>query len=125
MTENPLVPGPGRDLAMHNDWWAPGWDHVLPRQGFPLTMLIGTASQPGFTGSLDDLLQWSAQTHERVVSAIGQLSEEDLANPNLYPWLNGSPLWEIVDGNGYGHMREHTNDVRAWLEGRPADQETA
>ncbi|MFF0729790.1 DUF6042 family protein [Streptomyces sp. NPDC004134] len=27
-----------------------------PRQGFPLTMLIGTACQPGFTGSLDDLV---------------------------------------------------------------------
>ncbi|MET9444430.1 DUF6042 family protein [Streptomyces sp. NPDC006610] len=39
---------------MHNDWWASGWEHVLPRQGFPLTMLIGTTSQPGFTGS------WSA-----------------------------------------------------------------
>lgn len=57
MNENSSVPGPRRDMAMHNDWWASGWDHVLPRQGFPLTMLIGTASQPGFTGSLDDLLQ--------------------------------------------------------------------
>lgn len=57
MTENPRVPGPRRDLAMHNDWFVSGWEHVLPRQGFPLTMLIGTASQPGFTGSLDDLLR--------------------------------------------------------------------
>lgn len=56
MTDNPLVPGPRRDMAMHNDWWASGWDHVLPRQGFPLTMLIGTACQPGFTGSLEDLV---------------------------------------------------------------------
>ncbi|MFD9860122.1 DUF6042 family protein [Streptomyces alboflavus] len=57
MTENPSVPAPRRDMAMHNDWWATGWEHVLPRQGFPLTMLISTASQPGFTGSLDDVLQ--------------------------------------------------------------------
>lgn len=57
MTEYPSVSGPGRDLAMHNDWWVSGWDHVLPRQGFALTMLIGTASQSGFAGSLDDLLQ--------------------------------------------------------------------
>ncbi|WP_247702580.1 hypothetical protein [Streptomyces sp. F63] len=34
-----------------------GREHVLPRQGFPLTMLIGTASQPGFTGPPDDLLR--------------------------------------------------------------------
>ncbi|MFK4150278.1 DUF6042 family protein [Streptomyces sp. NPDC004065] len=63
MTENPSVPGPRRDLAMHNDWWAAGWDHVLPRQSFPLTMLIGTASQPGFTGSLDELLQELFEGH--------------------------------------------------------------
>ncbi|MFI2644191.1 DUF6042 family protein [Streptomyces sp. NPDC018610] len=52
-----------RDLAMHNDWWAAGWDHVLPRQGFPLTMLIGTASRPDFTGSLDELLQELFEGH--------------------------------------------------------------
>ncbi|MGW6309101.1 DUF6042 family protein [Streptomyces niveus] len=50
-------------MAVHNDWWASGWDHVLPRESFPLTMLIGTASQPGFTGSLDDLLQEIFESH--------------------------------------------------------------
>ncbi|MGW7433359.1 DUF6042 family protein [Streptomyces sp. NPDC054861] len=57
MTDDPLVPGPRRDLAVHNDWWTAGWQHVLPCQSFPLAMLIATASQPGFTGSLDDLLE--------------------------------------------------------------------
>lgn len=57
MTDNPPVPGPRSDMAMHNDWWVSGWEHVLPRQGFPLTMLMGTACQPGFTGSPDGLLQ--------------------------------------------------------------------
>ncbi|MEV0280145.1 DUF6042 family protein [Streptomyces sp. NPDC050610] len=63
MTENPSVPGPRRDMAMHHDWWMSGWEHVLPRQGFPLTLLIGTASQPDFTGSLDDLLQEICDGH--------------------------------------------------------------
>lgn len=63
MTENLSVARPRRDMAMHNDWWASGWEHVLPRQGFPLTMLIGTASQPDFTGSLDDLLQEIFEGH--------------------------------------------------------------
>ncbi|CAM5641777.1 hypothetical protein STAFG_0272 [Streptomyces afghaniensis 772] len=61
VTENPSASGPRRDLVMHNDWWASGWDHVLPRQGFPLPMLIGTASQPDFTGSLDDLFRRSSK----------------------------------------------------------------
>ncbi|MEU4068233.1 DUF6042 family protein [Streptomyces wedmorensis] len=67
MTENPSVPGPRRDMAMHNDWWTSGWEHVLPCQGFALTMLIGTASQPGFTGSLDDLLQGSFGGHWHMI----------------------------------------------------------
>ncbi|MEU4081271.1 hypothetical protein DEJ45_00100 [Streptomyces venezuelae] len=67
MTDNPPVPGPRRDVAMHNDWWVSGWEHVLPRQGFPLTMLISTACQPGFTGSLDDLLQESFDGHWNMI----------------------------------------------------------
>ncbi|MEV5491135.1 DUF6042 family protein [Streptomyces bobili] len=67
MSDNPSVPGPRRDMAMHNDWWASGWEHVLPRQGFPLTMLIGTASQPDFTGSLDDLLQEIFEGHWHLI----------------------------------------------------------
>jgi hypothetical protein len=63
MTENASVPGPRRDLAMHNDWFASGWDHILPRQGFPLAMLIGTASRSGFTGSLDDLVRDAFDGH--------------------------------------------------------------
>ncbi|MEU9403585.1 DUF6042 family protein [Streptomyces sp. NPDC048242] len=66
MTENPTAPGPRRDLVVHNDWWASGWEHVLPRQGFPLMMLIGTASQPGFAGSLDDLLREMFDGHWRM-----------------------------------------------------------
>jgi hypothetical protein len=33
MTENASVPGPGRDLAMHNDWWSAGWEHYCPHAG--------------------------------------------------------------------------------------------
>ncbi|MFE9240520.1 DUF6042 family protein [Streptomyces sp. NPDC007007] len=56
MMENPSA-GQGRDLSLHNDWFVSGWEHVLPRQALALTMLMGTASQPGVTSSLDDLFQ--------------------------------------------------------------------
>ncbi|WP_318212202.1 DUF6042 family protein [Streptomyces sp. SJL17-1] len=79
MTENPSVPGSRRDMAMHNDWWASGWEHVLPRQGFPLTMLISTASQPGFTGSLDDLLQEFFDGHWRMIGG-------NLDGPLTFSW---------------------------------------
>ncbi|WP_052869782.1 DUF6042 family protein [Streptomyces niger] len=79
MTEKASVPGPRRDMAMHNDWWVSGWEHVLPRQGFPLTMLIGTASQPGFTGSLDDLV------HE-IFDGYWDMIGGDLDGPLTFSW---------------------------------------
>ncbi|MFI5828476.1 DUF6042 family protein [Streptomyces sp. NPDC051578] len=88
MTDNPLVPGPRRDMAMHNDWWASGWDHVLPRQGFPLTMLIGTASQPGFTGSLDDLLQ-------EIFDGRWDMIGGDLDGALTFSWPNEQ--WDYED----------------------------
>ncbi|WP_097914178.1 DUF6042 family protein [Streptomyces sp. b84] len=63
MMENTAVPGQRRDMALHNDWFVSGWEHVLPRQALALTMLMGTASQPGFAGSLDDLLQELCDGH--------------------------------------------------------------
>ncbi|MFJ6810946.1 DUF6042 family protein [Streptomyces anulatus] len=63
MMENTAVPGQRRDMALHNDWFVSGWEHVLPRQALALTMLLGTASQPGFAGSLDDLLQELCDGH--------------------------------------------------------------
>ncbi|QCX73847.1 hypothetical protein C9F11_00720 [Streptomyces sp. YIM 121038] len=79
MTDNPSVPGPRRDLAMHNDWFASGWDHVLPRQGFALTMLIGTACQPGFAGSLDDLVLEIFGGHWDMIGG-------DLDGPLTFSW---------------------------------------
>ncbi|MFJ3581713.1 DUF6042 family protein [Streptomyces sp. NPDC090127] len=79
MTEKASVPGSRRDLAMHNDWWVSGWEHVLPRQGFPLTMLIGTACQPGFTGSLDDLVHEIFDGHWDMIGG-------NLDGPLTFSW---------------------------------------
>ncbi|MFJ7209613.1 DUF6042 family protein [Streptomyces sp. NPDC098789] len=80
MPVNPSVPGPRRDIAMHNDWWASGWEHVLPRQGLPLTMLIGTACQPpDFTGSLDDVLREVFGGHWRMLA-------DGLDGPLTFSW---------------------------------------
>jgi hypothetical protein len=79
MTDDTSVPGPRRDLAMHNDWWNAGWEHVLPRQGFPLTMLLATASHSGFTGSLDDLLRDLFGGHWRLMGG-------GLDSPLTFSW---------------------------------------
>ncbi|MFI5802022.1 DUF6042 family protein [Streptomyces sp. NPDC051561] len=87
MTANPSVPGPRPDLAMHNDWFPSGWDHVLPRQGVALTMLIGTASQ-GFTGSLDELMQEAFDGHWDMIGG-------DLDGTLTFFWPDGQ--WHYED----------------------------
>lgn len=94
------MPGPRRDMAMHNDWWVSGWEHVLPHQGFPLTMLIGTACQPGFAGSLDDLLHEIFDGHWDMIGG-------DLDGPLTFSWSDEEwdyeaapegtrPAWSLV-----------------------------
>jgi hypothetical protein len=65
--------------------------------------------------SLDEILRWSQAVHDRVIAAVQKLSEEDLTDKSRFPWLN-NPLWEHVEGNGYEHITEHAQDVRAWLQ---------
>ncbi|MFF4174242.1 DUF6042 family protein [Streptomyces sp. NPDC001744] len=88
MTENPSVPGPRRDMAMHNGWWATGWEHVLPRQGMPLTMLISTAGRYGFTGTPDDLLREVFDGHWKLLGG-------DLDAPLTFAWPDGE--WDHTE----------------------------
>src|SRR5690242_1283401 len=68
--------------------------------------------------SLDEVLAWSKDVHSRVLAAIDKLSEEDLTDVTRFPWLDKSPLWEYVEGDGYEHIQEHTAHIREWLKRR-------
>ncbi|MEW5871743.1 MAG: ClbS/DfsB family four-helix bundle protein [Chloroflexota bacterium] len=50
------------------------------------------------------------QTSRRVEA----FSDEDLNDPQRYPWLQGRSLWEWVAGDSYEHEEEHLADIRAW-----------
>ncbi|WP_327436342.1 hypothetical protein OG279_36525 [Streptomyces sp. NBC_01201] len=66
MTDNPSVPGPRRDMAIHTDRWTSGREHAPPCQNLPRPLLIATASRPGCTGPLDDLLTADTERTERL-----------------------------------------------------------
>lgn len=65
---------------------------------------------------LAEILEWSEDTHRRLVSAIEALPVEHLAEPGRYTWLEGQPLWEVVPGNSYDHYPEHIASIREWLD---------
>lgn len=89
---------------------------------------------PGMTW--DDLDQWNEQTYQKhrhrdldevladfelsypqALSAVQDISEEDLIDPDRYAWRDGRPLWEMVAANTSWHYKEHEETITTWLKG--------
>jgi hypothetical protein len=88
---------------------------------------------PGHTW--DDLDQWNEQTYQehrhrqldevltdfelsyqQALSAVQDVSGEDLVDPGRFPWREGRPLWTMVAANTSWHYKEHNEAIVAWLE---------
>lgn len=54
-------------------------------------------------------------SHQKALQTIEKLSEDELNDPDRYPWRNGRPLWLLVMGNTWEHYQEHRRDIEAWL----------
>jgi hypothetical protein len=54
-------------------------------------------------------------TYQRIHTGIEALSNDDLFDPQRFAWTDGSPLWENVAGNTFGHYEEHIPMIEAWL----------
>jgi len=71
--------------------------------------------------SLDQVMQESRDTFDRVERAIAEMPEDDLFTPGRFEWLT----WTTEEGLGpavvrgsWGHYyEEHEPQIRAWLEG--------
>ncbi len=89
---------------------------------------------PGMTW--DDLDRWNEQTYQKhrhrdldevladfevsypqALSAVKDISEEDLINPDRYAWRDGRPLWEMVAANTSWHYKEHEETITTWRKG--------
>jgi len=69
---------------------------------------------------LEDFHGVRNQTLRRVES----FSDKDLNDDRRYPWLEGKPLWEWIEGDSFGHEAEHAAQIRLWLEKRQAKGKT-
>jgi len=62
---------------------------------------------------LADVLNDSREVFQQLVAAIDALSDEQLNDPQRFPWLEGEPL---TGSSIFGHFHEeHEPDIRAWL----------
>jgi hypothetical protein len=73
--------------------------------------------------------RWHAETKDRPLEAVradftavrqqtqrrlNDVSDEELADAHLFPWLKGRPLWKYVFEDTAEHDAEHAAQIRAW-----------
>ncbi|HSB90831.1 MAG TPA: DinB family protein [Anaerolineales bacterium] len=134
--ENLLEPGvvgewSVRDVLQHISLWE--------AEAVKLLMHVQQRRKPTgdrWSGKLDlDSLnaRWHAETKDRPLAAVrpdfeavrqqtirrlNDLSDADLANPRLLPWLKGRPVWQYVFEDTAEHEQEHAAQIRAWRDAR-------
>jgi hypothetical protein len=59
---------------------------------------------------MDDFEAVRKQTSRR----LEVFSDADLNDVQLFPWLDGQPLWEWVANDSYQHESEHAAQIREW-----------
>jgi hypothetical protein len=73
--------------------------------------------------SLDEVLAEARAVYEQLEPLLESLSDEDLNDPSRYrdmPVTEEWTPWRVLAGSTYKHYREHTADIRAWLDTRAA-----
>ena len=55
------------------------------------------------------------QAREDLIEAIEDLEDEDLNDPDRFPWSEGRSLLDQIAGNSFDHEQEHIEQIRAWM----------
>ncbi len=63
---------------------------------------------------LDRVLADFRAVRGQTVKQVESLGEDELNDPKRYEWLRNSPLWELIEGEAFGHEAEHTAQITAW-----------
>ncbi len=67
---------------------------------------------------LADVLADADATFLRLRAAVEAMSDEELADPRRFPWMEGRSLGDVLISRSYfAHLHEeHEPDLRAWVE---------
>ncbi len=65
--------------------------------------------------SLEDVQTESRKSYEQFLALVERLSDEDLNDPQRFPWTEGESILAFIADNSYNHYREHSEQIRAWL----------
>lgn len=80
-----------------------------------LTQINAWLEQTGRQRSLQEVLDESRRSFDRMREAVLALSEDELSDPQRYPWMGGVPVGAVI-GYSFEHFHdEHEPDLVAWL----------
>src|SRR5687767_1737103 len=64
---------------------------------------------------MEVVLGESREVYPQLMELLQAAPEVDLVDPRRFAWTNGEALWDAVEGDAYGHYRNHTEGLLAWL----------
>lgn len=123
-----------KDILVHLSRWEGELIKLLwqARQGrTPTSIHFGKADvdetnarwyQDARTRPLERALEDFHSVRNQTSLRVEGFSEQDLNDPHRFPWLDGKPLWEWIEGDSFGHEAEHAETIRAWLDSRRASR---
>ena len=62
---------------------------------------------------LADALADAEKSYDHLATAVNRFADDDLSDPDRFPWLGGTAL---ADADFGGHLGTHEADVRRWLD---------
>jgi uncharacterized protein (TIGR03083 family) len=66
---------------------------------------------------LHDVLAEAQQVHQQLLKELEALVEDDLVDPRRFPGMPEAwRPWKVIAENSNQHYRDHSQDVRTWLE---------
>ena len=82
----------------------------------PVDELNASWSLQAHNRSLEQVIDDFAGVRKQTSRRLGAFKDKDLDDPQRYPWLENSPLWEWIAGDSFKHEAEHTDQIRQWRE---------
>jgi hypothetical protein len=63
---------------------------------------------------LEIILEDFHGVHKQLLRTVEGIDEAILNDTRRFRWMEGEPIWLLIEDNGYLHEREHAEDITAW-----------
>lgn len=130
--DDPVLPGSwsARDLLAHLGWWerrsveiyyelTQGGDPARPVTPAEVDALNAKIVRDMRLRSMDWVRRFERRAYLDLLQIVESAAEEELFDPQRFPWTGGYPFAEWLVGNSSGHYAEHLPDLTPLLGDAP------